>query len=100
MGFKPGQSGNPNGRPKGSRNKASAEREAEIKAGGLAPLEYMLNLLRDETASKEDRMWAAEKAAPYVHPRLQSIAHAGEFGVSVPFVIIGPGQAASSADWE
>ncbi len=84
MGFKPGQSGNPNGRPKGSRNKASVEREAEIKASGLAPLEYMLNVLRDENATKEDRMWAADKAAPYVHPRLQAIAHTGEGGGPVP----------------
>ena len=70
MGFQPGQSGNPNGRSKGSRNKASAKREAEVEASGLTPLAYMLVILRDEKASTEDRKWAAQHAAPYVHPRL------------------------------
>lgn len=37
------------------------------------PLDYMLSKLRDENASDEDRKWAAEKAAPYVHPRLASV---------------------------
>jgi hypothetical protein len=39
-------------------------------ADGLAPVEYMLKVLRDETADPKDRAWAAEKAAPYVHARL------------------------------
>lgn len=58
-------------------NKASAERQAEIKASGLTPLEYMLTVLRDEQASPGDRQWAAEKAAPYVHPRLAAVEHSG-----------------------
>jgi hypothetical protein len=33
----------------------------------------MLSVLRDETAKPEARMWAAEKAAPYVHPKLSSV---------------------------
>ncbi|MES2155940.1 MAG: hypothetical protein V4510_12470, partial [bacterium] len=63
------------GRPKGSPNKATAKREAEIAAGGLTPLEYMLTTLRDETAALEDRKWAAQNAAAYVHPRLASTTH-------------------------
>ena len=61
------------GRKKGSPNKASAKRQAEIAASGLTPLAYLLSILRDEDASTEDRMWAAKAAAPYVHPRLASI---------------------------
>lgn len=73
------------GRKSGSPNKASAERQAEVSASGLTPLEYMLNMLRDEAANKDDRMWAAEKAAPYVHPKLASteVKHEGEIGVRV-----------------
>ena len=58
------------GRQKGTPNKASAAREAEVEASGLTPLAYMLAVLRDEEASTEDRRWAASHAAPYVHPRL------------------------------
>ncbi len=38
-------------------------------AMGMLPLDFMLALLRDETASLADRKWAAERAAPYCHPR-------------------------------
>lgn len=61
------------GRQAGVKNKTNAQREAEIKASGLTPLDYMLQQLRNEQAAPEVRMWAAEKAAPYVHPRLASI---------------------------
>ena len=61
------------GRPKGVPNKVTLRREAEISQGGLTPLDYMLSRLRDPEASEEDRRWAAQNAAPYVHPRLSSI---------------------------
>ena len=35
----------------------------------MLPLDFMLAVLRDETASLADRKWAAERAAPYCHPR-------------------------------
>ena len=35
----------------------------------MLPLDFMLALLRDETASLADRKWAAERAAPFCHPR-------------------------------
>lgn len=60
------------GRPKGVKNKVTLYREAEVKASGLTPLDFMLNKLRDENASDEDRKWAAQNAAPYVHPKLAS----------------------------
>ena len=88
MGFQPGQSGNPNGRPKGSRNKATAKREAEIEASGLTPLSFMLAVLRDETASREERMWAAKAAAPYVHPRLAHQQFAGADGGKIVVNIV------------
>ena len=37
----------------------------------------MLQVLRDPEASPAERKWAAEKAAPYLHPRLQTIEHSG-----------------------
>lgn len=44
----------------------------------ISPLEYMLQLLRDETASKEDRKWAAYHAAPFCHSKLSAVDHAGD----------------------
>ena len=40
----------------------------------MLPLDFMLALLRDETASLADRKWAAERAAPYCHPRAAAAA--------------------------
>ena len=88
MGFQPGQSGNPNGRPKGSRNKASAKREAEIEASGLTPLGFMLDILRDKEASMEDRKWAAQHAAVYVHPRLAQQQFKGPDGGKIMVQIV------------
>ena len=68
------------GRPKGVPNKANAERQAAIVASGLAPLDYLLSVLRDESAEPQVRMEAAKSAAPYVHPRLASIEHGGKDG--------------------
>lgn len=61
------------GRQKGVTNKSSAAREAEIKQSGLTPLEFMLKVMRDDNASRLERMRAAADAAPYVHPKLSSI---------------------------
>jgi hypothetical protein len=68
------------GRPKGVPNKANAERQAAIAASGLTPLDYLLSVLRDESAEPQVRMEAAKSAAPYVHPKLSSIEHGGKDG--------------------
>ena len=48
---------------------------AEAETGAvMLPLDFMLALLRDETASLADRKWAAERAAPYCHPRASAAA--------------------------
>lgn len=57
------------GRPKGSKNKRSIAARAEASTEGLLPVQYMLEVLRDEKASHADRQWAAHAAAPYIHPR-------------------------------
>jgi hypothetical protein len=51
-------------------------------AAELSPLDYMLQVLRDPEASPAERKWAAEKAAPYLHPRLQTVEHAGAVTLS------------------
>jgi hypothetical protein len=70
------------GRKKGSTNKATASREAEVRASGLTPLDFMLTMLRDVAQTLDNRMWAAEKAAPYVHPKLANVEHSGGLDVT------------------
>ena len=61
------------GRKAGTPNKASAERQAEVAASGLTPLDYMLSIMRDEDKVFDVRLDAAKAAAPYVHPKLASV---------------------------
>jgi hypothetical protein len=90
------------GRTKGTPNKATAAKAAEIAASGLTPLDFAIATMRryaakaetweqiadDETATPSERaeaaktareytqyaMDAAKTAAPYVHPKLSAIA--------------------------
>lgn len=71
-GSKPGE--RRGGRQKGTPNKVTAKREQEISAAGLTPLDFMLNILRDEEREFEDRKWASQNAAPYCHSKLANIA--------------------------
>lgn len=61
------------GRQKGSLNKKTREQIEAVTKSGITPLEYMLNVLRDENMPSERRDEMAKAAAPYVHPRLTSI---------------------------
>ena len=58
------------GRKKGSPNKATAAKAAEIAASGVVPLDYMLQVMRDPDSPQQRRDEMAKAAAPYVHPRL------------------------------
>ncbi|MVS99254.1 hypothetical protein [Devosia marina] len=57
------------GRPVGSVNRRTAEVIAEAMGAGKTPLEFLLETMRDEELDHKDRAWAAEKAAPFMHPR-------------------------------
>lgn len=77
------------GRKKGSPNKANLERQAFVASTGITPLDYMLKVMRNEAASFERRDEMAKAAAPYVHPKLSSIQHAGQGGGPIKVVISG-----------
>ena len=62
------------GRPKGSRNQATIKWIEAAREGRITPVEYMLEVMRDETNDLEVRMDAAKAAAPYIHPRLLAAA--------------------------
>lgn len=70
------------GRPAGALTTRTRETAEAAAKEGLTPLEYMLGVLRDVTADPKDRMWAAEKAAPYVHAKLANVEHTGSIDVT------------------
>jgi hypothetical protein len=65
------------GRKRGSPNKATQATQAAVAASGITPLDYLLEVMRDKKRSVPERVDAAHKAAPYVHPRLAAIEHSG-----------------------
>ena len=77
------------GRRKGTPNKATAARQAEIAGSGLTPLDYMLEVMRNEQVDTATRLDAAVKAAPYVHPRLAAIdsTHSRDGGPRAVYLI-------------
>lgn len=68
------------GRKRGSANVKTSEIARRAAAEGITPLEYMLNVLRDDSAEPNLRFEAAKAAAPYMHPRLAAIEHTGKDG--------------------
>lgn len=62
-------------------------------AEGITPLEFMLNVMRqeppanlepaDELKATALRFEAAKAAAPYIHPRLAAIEHTGKDGGAI-----------------
>ena len=62
------------GRPKGSLSQRHVELLAGAVSEGISPVEYMLSIMRNEEEDEKRRAWAAEKAAPYIHPRPAPIA--------------------------
>ena len=62
-GFKTG------GRVAGTPNKRTVDLLAQVESEGITPLAYMLGILRNEEADLKDRQWAADKSAPFIHPR-------------------------------
>lgn len=83
-GSKPGE--RRGGRKPGVPNKATQERQAEVAASGLTPLDYMLTIMRDEEANPARRDEMAKAAAPYVHPKLAAVEHTGKDGGDIKIV--------------
>lgn len=79
------------GRKKGTVSEATRARKDIATAAlnaGLTPLDYMLNILRDEKQEQSARFTAAKEAAPYVHPRLAAVEHSGNDEKPLSFNII------------
>ena len=91
--FKQGVSGNPRGRPRGSRNKRTRTLLEAAQNGGEMPLDYFLRVMRDPSASAKRRDEMAKAAAPYLHSKLAAVEHSALHdkppitGIEVSFVV-------------
>jgi len=70
-GWKSGQSGNPNGRPSGARNRGSYELRERLKArGGIEPAEFLSDLISNPHVTTECKIAASGQLMPYYHSKL------------------------------
>lgn len=69
------------GRKPGTLNERTQELVAVAAATGETPIEYMLRIMRDQDADIERRDKMAIAAAPFVHPKLATLNHTGQFNI-------------------
>ena len=61
------------GRPLGAKSKKAWKGLVELaEKYNVSPLDHLLSVLNNPMSSPDRKMYAAEKDAPYIHPRLQS----------------------------
>ena len=69
------------GRKPGASTKLNEAARKRVLAEGISPLDFMLEILRDNDLPTADRFEAAKAAAPYVHARLAAVEHSGSIGL-------------------
>ena len=62
------------GRKPGTLNRFNRELLERAVEGGQLPLDYMLEIMRDQSLDTRLRIDAAKAAAPYVHQKLSAIS--------------------------
>ena len=74
------------GRKKGTGNKATSQRTADIKASGDTPLEFLIKGMQDGELGPLYRLDCAKAAAPYVPPRLTAETIKAELDATVTYI--------------
>ncbi len=93
------------GSRKGRPNKVKASTAKALAESGLVPLQYMLRVMRNKAADLERRDDMAKAAAPYVHPRLNSVEATGKDGTplippsSDPLEVARKGRSSRTRRW-
>lgn len=85
------------GRKPGSQTVRTQQIATELGVGGISPLEVLVNSMRiawERSVAEEHNgphlqmaIICAEKAAPYMHPKLANIEHKGEVDGNLTVVI-------------
>lgn len=76
------------GRKAGTANLKTREIADRAAQEGITPLEFMLEVMRNEASEPRDRLNAAVSAAPYMHPRLAAIEHTGRDGKAIQHDVV------------
>lgn len=71
------------GRKAGSATKLNEAAREKALCGGISPLDFLLNAMRDENRDFETRKDCAKAAAPYVHAKLASVEHSGVMDINL-----------------
>jgi len=58
------------GRKKGTLGKRRAEIAVKVISEGITPLEFLLDVMRNEENMIDQRVDAAKSAAPYIHKKM------------------------------
>lgn len=69
------------GRPPMAKNVVDREAREKAHASGQSPLDFMLEVMRDKSGDRSQRLDAAKAAAPYMHARLNAVELSG--GVTI-----------------
>lgn len=75
------------GQKPGAVNKTTAQQRKAVEESGLTPLDYLLSVMRDTDVPRDERVDAANKAAPYVHSKLATVDHRSTDGSMTPTII-------------
>ena len=78
--FKSGQSGNPNGRVKGSKNKRTIIIEEKCREKGFDPIEFLIELALNEKVDMSNRLRAACEINNCLNPKLEDVKPSGLAG--------------------
>ncbi len=83
MKYQAGESGNPNGRKLGSKNKRTLGIEQALDAGNCNPIQGMIDMVNDETTEPSIRAKLYCELAGYIYPKRKAIEHSGIDGAPV-----------------
>jgi hypothetical protein len=61
------------GRPRGVQDLRNAEVAKALTEYKVTPLSFMMGILNDENSAFDDKKWAANAAAPYMHARISQV---------------------------
>ena len=83
MPFQKGQSGNPSGRPSGTKNKPTLKIEEELQKGNCNPIQGMIDMINDETTEPSIKAKLYCELACYIYPKRKAIEHTGFDGAPI-----------------
>ena len=78
--FKPGKSGNPNGRPKGSISAKTRMVQTKLEELDYDPIKAMVELAKDEETPVAVKAKLASELAGFVYPKRKAVEYSGSDG--------------------